>query len=105
MTARQLHVQSRVVDVDLLIKPIWLASLLGDLHPKCREVWGFAVDPETITAAPSLNSLTQQTIYANPKGSYFAFSPSSTGRRLCQLDIDSLGLSIVLARFVNQTLA
>jgi hypothetical protein len=29
----------------------------------------------------------------------FAFSPISTGRRLCQLDIDSLGLSIVLARF------
>jgi hypothetical protein len=38
-------------------------------------------------------------------GHFFAFSPSATRRRLCQLDIDSLGLSIVVARFVNQTVA
>jgi hypothetical protein len=34
----------------------------------------------------------------------FIFSPNST-RRLGQFDVDSLGLSIVVAGFVNQALA
>jgi hypothetical protein len=35
----------------------------------------------------------------------FVFSPSSTSRRLCRFNVDSNRLSIVVARFINQTSA